>query len=159
MAERADIVHIEGLDELLKGLKTADPEIRKALRKALRQSVKPVLQKARANARGLGGEGRYARSMSLGSRRAGAMWILKSTDEAAGVKEYAHHGARYTPRANDKRPNARKMGSFPVGVPRGEPPRAMIPAVEDSTDQIKRDMEFSIEWALEAVIQRCHLRA
>lgn len=131
------MVSMPGLSTLMRFLGQADPQMRKALRDGLKDAAQPVLTKARANARKIADDGTYANSMSVRSGSTGNVW-LRSDDVAAGVKEFAHRGATYTPKRTDKRRNARKMRSFPVGVPRrANQPRAMVPAVNDSVDEVK----------------------
>ena len=143
-------VRIKDLDALLAWLKQVNPEINKKIRKGLKGAAQEiVLPEARRRAGAIRRTGKFAASLSIASRRAGASYVLKSTDEAAGVKEFAHLGARYSVRANDKRRNARKMGSFPVGVPRrANPPRAMVPAVNDNVERILSRVDSVIEEAM-----------
>lgn len=130
-------IQVKGLESLVRYLKTADPQLKKAMQKGLKDAVSPVFEKARANASRIALNGTYAGSLSVASRKGGAAYVLKSTDPAAGVKEFARPGATYRPKSTDKRRNARGMASFPVGVPRrAGAPRAMIPAVDDSTDEV-----------------------
>ena len=132
-------VRIEGLESLLAWLGEANPKMQRALKRELKEAVSgPVLRRARANAGKIADDGTYKGSLSVGSRKNGAEYVLKSDDAAAGVKEFAHKGARYRVRANDKRVNLRKMGTFPVGVPkRAGQPRVMIPAVNDSAEEVE----------------------
>lgn len=130
-------ISIEGLKPLIDGLKAADPQMEKAAKKAIKESGDVVLKAARANATSIADDGTYAASLSLGtrSRKESFEVVLKSSDPAAGVKEFAHLGARYAPKPTDKRQNARGMMSFPVGVPRrAYAPRAMVPAINDNVD-------------------------
>lgn len=123
-------------------LKTADPKLKKALTKALREAMKPVLERAKNKAMAIADDGTFASSISVTSRSNGALWLLKSTDPAAGVKEFARHGFYYHPRFDDKRPNARKMRRFPGGASaRANPPRAMVPAVEESHEEIIKKID------------------
>lgn len=140
-------VHVEGLSDWMRYLKEVDPELRTIVQKNLKEAAQPVLTRARANARRIADDGTFANSMSIRSRASGTV-VLASNDVAAGVKEFAHRGATYHPRANDKRPNARKMNSFPVGVPKGNPPRAMVPAVNDSIDEVRVRIERKIQEVL-----------
>lgn len=142
-------VDIEGLDVLMRFLKESDPLMRKAVQKGLKEAAQPVLTRARANAMKIADDGTYAGSLSIRARANGALVLKSSGDEAAGVKEYARAGARYRPKSTDKRRNARKMRSFPVGVPhRANPPRAMIPAVEDSAEEVKNRIDAKLEETL-----------
>lgn len=141
-------VSIDGLDTLMRFLKDSDPQMRKALQKGLKDAAQPVLTRARANAQRIADDGTYANSLSIRSRSNGNV-VLRSNDEAAGVKEFAHRGATYKPKSTDKRRNARKMRSFPVGVPkRANQPRVMVPAVNDSIDEVKTRIDAQLETVL-----------
>ena len=139
-------VSVEGLDSLLRFLKDSDPLMRKALQNGLKEAAQPVLTRARANAMKIADDGTYAGSLSIRMRSSGSMVLKSSGDEAAGVKEFAHRGARYRPKSSDKRRNARRMRSFPVGVPhRANQPRVMVPAVEDSAEEVKNRIDAKLE--------------
>ena len=141
-------VSIEGLDSLMRFLKESDPQMRKALQEGLKEAAQPVLTRARANAQRIADDGTYANSLSIRSYASGNV-VLRSNDVAAGVKEFAHEGARYKPKPTDKRRNARKMRSFPVGVPhRAHQPRVMVPAVNDSIDDVKSRIDAKLEEVL-----------
>ena len=141
-------VSIDGLDSLMRFLKDADPQLRKALQQGLKDAANPVLTLARANARRIADDGTYANSLSIRARANGGV-VLRSNDEAAGVKEFARRGATYKPKPSDKRRNARKMRSFPVGVPkRANQPRVMVPAVNDSIDEVKSRIDAKLEEVL-----------
>lgn len=141
-------VNVEGLPSLLRFLEGSDPELRKAMQDGLADAAQPVLAKARANASRIADDGTYASSMSIAARRNGRV-VLRSTDPAAGVKEFARPGAVYAPRRTDKRRNARAMRSFPVGVPkRANAPRALIPAVDDSAELVASRIAERIEQVL-----------
>ena len=142
-------VQVEGLDSLLRWMKESDPKMQKALRKGLKESMEPVLQKARANGRYIQDDGTYAESLSIASRASGAQYVLKSTDVAAGVKEFAKPGAtRLVGKgARSSTQRARKyagqslapgLRAVRVGVPhRANKPRVMIPAVEGSAQEVE----------------------
>ena len=141
-------VSIEGLNSLMRFLANSDPQLRKALQQGLKEAANPVLTRARANARKIADDGTYAGSLSIRSRANGNI-VLRSNDQAAGVKEFAHRGATYKPKSTDKRRNARRMASFPVGVPRrANQPRVMVPAVNDSVDEVKRRIDAKLEEVL-----------
>lgn len=143
-------IFIDGLEELITFLKSADPKLKRGVQKSLKEAMSPVLTKARANASAIADDGTYSSSLSVSSRKGGMSYVLKSTDPAAGVKEFARHGATYRPKSTDKRRNARKMRSFPVGVPRrANAPRVMVRAVEDSTDEILDRIDSALEQVLE----------
>lgn len=143
-------VHIEGLESLMRFLRNADPKLKKAMQKGLKEAVSPVLERARSKAWSIADDGTYASSLSIASRKNGVEYVLKSTDVAAGVKEFARPGARYKPKSTDRRRNARNMSSFPVGVPhRANKPRAMVPAVEESQQEVIDRISVFLERALE----------
>lgn len=132
-------VQVEGLDSLLRWMKESDPKMQKALRKGLKESMEPVLQKARANGRYIQDDGTYAESLSIASRAGGAQYVLKSTDPQAGVKELANPGAvMVTNRAKTERSTRMVANHAKVGVPhRANKPRVMIPAVESSAKEVE----------------------
>lgn len=142
------MVSIPGLSSLMRFLKDSDPQMRKALQQGLKEAAQPVLAKARANAQRIADDGTYAGSLSIRSGSTGSVW-LRSNDVAAGVKEFAHRGATYKPKSTDRRRNARRMSAFPVGVPRrANQPRVMVPAVNDSVDEVKSRIDARLEEAL-----------
>lgn len=142
-------IQVEGLNTLMRFLKQADPLLRKAIQRGLEEASQPILTKARANARAIADDGTFASSLTIVAGTTGKV-SLRSTDEAAGVKEFAKRGARYKPKPTDKRRNARKMTSFPVGVPkRANPPRVMIPAVDGSIEEVKDRIDAKLEEVLE----------
>lgn len=141
-------VHVEGLSDWMKYLKTTDTGLRRILQTGLKEAAQPALTRARANAQKIADDGTFAKSLSIRTRVTGAV-VLASNDVAAGVKEFAHKGATYRPKPSDKRRNARKMSSFPVGVPkRANQPRVMVPAVNDSIEEIKDRIEVKIQEVL-----------
>lgn len=156
-------VKVEGLDSLLKWMKESDPKMQRALKKGLKESMDPVLQKARANGRYIQDDGTYAESLSIASRSGGAQYILKSTDVAAGVKEFAKPGATRLvgkgSRSSTQR--ARKyagqglgpgLRAVRVGVPhRANKPRVMIPAVEDSAKEVEDRVDKCLAEVLKEV--------
>ncbi len=142
------VIRIEGLDSLMRYLKDSDPKLRKALQQGMKDAAQPVLIKARANAQRIADDGTFKNSLSIRAYANGSL-RLRSNDEAAGVKEFARQGARYKPKSTDKRRNARKMRSFPVGVPkRANQPRVMVPAVNDSIDEVKSRIEIRLDEVL-----------
>lgn len=141
-------INVHGLDDLLRFLKKSDPELRKAIRAGLKDAAQPILTRARANAMKIADDGTYADSLSISITQTGAV-KLRSTDVAAPVKEFAKPGATYVPKPTDKRINARKMSTFPVGVPkRANKPRVMIPAIEDSTKEVVDRINARLEQVL-----------
>lgn len=143
-------IHIEGLKELIAWLKESDAHMLRGLKKGLKEAAQPVLQKARANASKIADDGTYASSLSISSRQSGASILLRSTDEQAGVKEFAKVGSTYRVKPSDKRRNARRMHYFPVGASRrANPPRVMVPAVNDSVDEVKDRITQELERVLQ----------
>ncbi|MBQ9041587.1 MAG: hypothetical protein IJ111_02100 [Eggerthellaceae bacterium] len=146
-------IQIEGLEVLVKGLKLANPKMLKALKKSLKEACQPVLKKARANAHVIADDGTYAESISLATRKAGLQYHLKSTDPAAGVKEYALPGAvTIRSRTNSELSRTRLRMRSGVGVPhRANAPRAMLPAVESEADEVRAAIEAALEKTLQEV--------
>ena len=154
---------IEGLDSLNRWLKEADPKLKRALQKGLKDAMSPVLNQARANARYIQDDGTYAESLSIASRSSGSQYVLKSTDVAAGVKEFAKPGAMRlvgkSSRSSTQRARFRAgLGLAPglravrVGVPhRANPPRVMVKAVESSTQNIMDRIDSRIDELLKEV--------
>lgn len=143
-------IRIDGLDRLMRFLKTANPELQRAMKRGLKEAVSnPILPDAQRRANAIADDGTYAASLSVSSRANGSTLVLKSTDEAAGVKEFAHIGAKYIVKSGDKRANARKMGVFPAGVPRrAYAPRVMVPAVNENIDAVKARIDRELEKVL-----------
>ena len=120
-------VEVKGLDDLINWIKHADPKLEKAMKKGLKEATEPVLKRARANANAIQDDATFRDSLSIASRKSGAQYVLKSDDVAAGVKEFAREGAVYRRNANRR-----------VGVPhRANQPRVMVPAVEESADEVR----------------------
>jgi len=111
-------VEIKGLDNTLNWLSHADGDLEKALKEGLKEAAAPVLRRARANAHYIQDDGTYAASLSLSSRRNGALYVIKSNDPAAGVKEFAHEGATRLvgPGAKSSTQRARKRAGLPLGT-------------------------------------------
>lgn len=146
-------VEIEGLDETLNWLKNCHPKLEKALKRGLREAMQPVLKKARANASKIADiDGFYRDSLSVASRKGGVEWILKSTDPAAGVKEYAFPGATVVrSRTNSKRSRTMLAMHSRIGVPKGMPPRVMLPAVNDSETEVANRIDAALAEVLNEV--------
>lgn len=168
-------VEVKGLDDLIKRLHDLNPKLEKALKKGLKESAQPVLQTARAKAQAIAYSGKlrpyqiaYKDSLSIASRQGGSLYVLKSTDPAAGVKEYAHVGAtRLVGKSSRssiqrKRKRARnKMGltidapglrEVRVGVPRrANPPRVMIPAIQGNEWLVRSNIEVAMAKVLKEV--------
>lgn len=143
-------IQIDGLSTLMAFLKTANPELQKGMRKGLKEAVQPVLVRARGKAAAFADDGTYAASLSVGSRANGATWVLKSSDEAAGVKEFAHIGAKTISTKGTPRANARYRMHSGVGVPRrAHAPRAMVSAVNEETENVKSRIDACLAQVLE----------
>ena len=136
-------VDIKGLDELLNRLKYTDRNLERAFKKGLKEAVQPVLNRARSRAHAIADDGTYAASLAISSRSNGAVYVLKSGDKAAGVKEFAKPGAVAL-----KGPRKGKR----VGVPhRANKPRAMGPAVEESEQEVLDAIELRMQEVLDEV--------
>lgn len=144
-------VHIDGLSDVLKFLKKADPELEKAVFSALKESASPVLSKARSLASRIAGDGTFRNSLSITSKKAQCQVLLRSSDPAAGVKEFAHPGAKTrSARSGSALAKARLLRRSGVGVPRkAGQPRVMVPAVNDSIEDVKARIEDALERTLE----------
>ena len=165
-----EFIEIEGLDSLMNRLHVMNPKLEKALKKGLKEAAGPVLDSAKDKARHIAYRGRklkdkdkisYMDSLSLAPRNSGLVYVLKSTDPAAGVKEYAHEGATRLvgPSSRSSTQKKRKRMGLPlgpglrevkVGVPhRANPPRVMIPAVEGSADEARERIEAHVAKIIE----------
>jgi hypothetical protein len=143
-------VQIDGLSDLMSYLKEADTRLQKAMIEGLKKAASPVLNTARTYAHYIQDDGTYASSLSIASRKSGTQYVLKSDDPAAPVKEFANREATYIPSRSDKRTNARKMSSFPVGVPnRSYPPRVMVNAVNRNQETVLTNITTAINEVLE----------
>lgn len=146
-------VEVRGLDSLVNWLHHADPKLERAMRAGLKEAASPVLDRARKNAVRIQDDGTYAGSLSIASRKGGSQYVLKSTDPQAGVKEFARRGAvMVKSRSGTERSRRMVAAHARVGVPRrANAPRAMVPAVRDSADEVRRRMEERIERVLKEV--------
>ena len=146
-------IEVKGLDETLNWLKNCHPKMEKALKKGLKEAMQPVLKRARTNASKIADiDGFYRDSLSIASRKSGVEWILKSDDRAAGVKEYALPGATVVrSRTNSKRSRTMLAMHSRIGVPRGMPPRVMIPAVNDSEAEVVDRIDAALAEVLNEV--------
>lgn len=143
-------VHIDGLSSLMRHLKESDPKLRKATAEGLKEAAQPVLTKARANASRIADDGTYRQSLAITTRRNGANIVLKSTDPAAPVKEFARLGAKTITSKGTPLANARLRKRSGVGVPRrAYAPRVMVPAVNDSTDEVMLRIQRRLARVLE----------
>ena len=141
-------LHIDGLPELMRFLKGSDLSMREALRRGMRTASKPVLTRARANARKIADDGTYAESLSIRTYVSGRV-TLHATDVAAPVKEFAKPGAVTRTSKGTPLADARLRKRSGVGVPkRANAPRVMIPAVNDSIEDVKSGIEAELEKVL-----------
>ena len=140
-------VEIRGLDNLLNWLRHANPKLEKAMRKGLKESMSPVLERARANAKRIQDDATYAESLSIATRKRGVQYVLKSTDPNAPVKEFAREGAvMIKSRTNTERSRKMVAEHAKVGVPhRANAPRVMVPAVQDSADEVRERIAECME--------------
>lgn len=145
-------VRVKGLEVLLRGLAQANPKLQKALKKALKEAASPVLDRARANARRISDDGTYESSLSIASRKNGAMYVLKTDDPAAPVKEFAHIGAKTISSKGTDLANKRLRMKSGVGVPRrAYAPRVMVPAINDSAEEVKDRIDEAMAKVMEKV--------
>ena len=145
------VIHIDGLEETIRYLDRVNPELERETKDGLKEAAEPVLTAARANARAIALTGRYANSMSLAVYKLGQVRI-KSTDPAAGVKEFAKLGAVTLTSKGTPLANARLRKKSGVGVPRrANPPRAMYKAINDKADEVARRMDDQLERVLNRV--------
>ncbi len=131
-------IRVGGLSEALAGLKGIDEALPKELKKGLRDDARPLLESARGYARALGGTGEYASNMAMRAVSSGVR--LVNADPGAGAIEFAHRGAFYLsgPRAGR-----------PLGVPGGDPPRALIRAAVEQGDEVARKAERRVAETIE----------
>lgn len=142
-------VHVDGLDSLMKWLKDADPEMRKALQEGMRESAQPVLGAARANARSIADDGTFEKSLSVRAYASGKV-VLASTDPAARVKEFANLGAVTRSSKGTPLADARLRKRSGVGVPRrGNPPRVMYKALDAEVGAVASRIERRLAEVLE----------
>lgn len=132
-------IEVQNLDETVALLTEFDRDLATRLRSKIREVTKPTLAKARSYAHvGAYGTGRYAASLALKTYATGVKFV--STDEAGGVKEFAHQGALIL-----SGPRAGRRAGVPIG---SEPPRALLKAILE-------DEEHIIENVNQAVVDAC----
>lgn len=142
------VVRVEGLDTLMRFLKDSDPQMREALKRGLRESAAPVLGRARANASRIADDYTFGNSLSIRAYASGKV-VLHSRDEAAPVKEFARLGAKTISSKGTPLANARLRKHSGVGVPRrANQPRVMVPAVNDSAEDVKSRIDAKLEEVL-----------
>ena len=131
-------IQVQGLSEAIDGLKRIDAELPKELKKGLREDARPLLESARGYALALGGTGQYASNMAMRTRSSGVR--VANADPGAGAIEFARRGAFYLtgPRAGR-----------PLGVPGGEPPRALVRAAVEQGDAVVERAERRVSETIE----------
>lgn len=131
---------VEGLSELRRALRYAEPEMKKALVAALRKSASAVLPKARAKAPSR--TGRLKRSIRIYARQSGA--AIGSPRAYAPVLEFAYRNPG----------GKRKRDYSGLSETWGKPPRFLIPAVEESVDEVRAAVERDLAGLLDRIIPR-----
>lgn len=138
-------IDVKGLKDLVDWAKKADPEFKKAMNKGLKAAAQPVLQRAKSKATAIQDDGTYKNSLTISQRKNGSQYLLRSTDPAAPVKEYARPGAKTRTSKGTKLADSRLRMRSGVGVPhRANAPRVMVPAVNESADEVMARMENAI---------------
>ena len=136
MYEHRGGIRIEsrGLTETIKALTDIDREIPREFKRGLKEDARPILNDARSNAMAIARTGAFAASMAMRAISDGVK--IASSDPGAGAIEFAHHGAVYLkgPRSGQR-----------IGVPSGEPPRALVRSVLDNEDMVTDAVETRIE--------------
>lgn len=137
-------INIEGLDDLLKWFAKVNPELEKAVKDGLKEAAQPILTAARANASAIRDDGTFAASMRLTATKRGQV-RLRSSDEAAGVKEFAKRGAVTLTSKGTPLASARLAKKSGVGVPSGQPPRAMYKAINANIETVEERMAETLD--------------
>lgn len=127
-------IEARGLTETIKALKDIDREIPREFKRGLKEDARPILKDARSNAMSIARTGAYASSMAMRAISNGVKIV--SSDPGAGAIEFAHHGAVYQ--------KGSRRGK-PIGVPSGEPPRALVRSVLDNEALVTEAVETRIE--------------
>lgn len=127
-------IEAKGLKETIKALSSIDEELPREFKRGLKEDAKPILADARNNAQSIARTGSYASSMAIRALSNGVR--IQSNDPGAGTIEFANAGAVYL--------SGRRRG-LPVGVPRGNPPRALVKAVLDNEAAVVDAVETRIE--------------
>lgn len=127
-------IEVNGIKETIDALGRIDRTLATELKKGLKEDAKPILTDAKGYARALGGSGQYASSMAMRTLKDGVR--IQASDPGAGTIEFAHRGAFYRSGA--------RMGKR-VGVPSGNPPRALVKASLEHEDEVRRSVETRIE--------------
>ncbi len=140
-------VEVQNIDTLLRWFSKVDPELEAAVKDGLKEAAEPVLTAARAHARAIASDGTFANSLSLRVYKRGVV-KLKSTDVAAGVKEFAKRGAKTRTSKGTPLANARLAKKSGVGVPAGDPPRAMCKAINENINAVANNIEDRLDRVL-----------
>lgn len=139
-------VKVEGLNDLMRNLEQTNANGERIVKAAIKESGSLVLATARAKASAFSSSGAFRSTLSI--KDAGKGIKLSSTDEAAGVIEFAKRGAKTRTSKGTALANARLAARSGVGVPRGTQPRSMVPAVNENTLAIQNKVAFALERAL-----------
>lgn len=131
-------IEAQGLDETIKALREIDRTLPREFKRGLKEDAKPILDAARGYASGIARTGGYAGSFSMRSYANGI--YIASSDPGAGTIEFAHSGAVYL---------SGKRRGLRVGVPRGNPPRALVKASLENEDYVAERIESRIESVIE----------
>lgn len=136
--ESALRIEVRGLKEAVQALRKIDGSLASELKRGIREDARPILDDARGYARALGGRGDYAASLAMRTLSNGVR--IQSDDPGAGTIEFAHRGALYRtgPRAGSR-----------AGVPRGEPPRALVRAALANEAMVRSRVEGRIAETIE----------
>lgn len=151
-------ITIDGLDSLMKFLKEADPQLRKAINQGIKEAASPILQDAKKNAWKIADDGTFANSLTMRSRANGGV-NLRSNDIAAGVKEFARPGAMRLvgKSARSSTQRARLRAGMPlgkgtravrVGVPKGYPPRVMYKSINENVSAVENRIAQKLDEVL-----------
>lgn len=127
-------IEARGLTETIKALQDIDREIPREFKRGLKEDARPILKDARSNAMSIARTGAYASSMAMRAISNGVKIV--SSDPGSGTIEFAHHGAVYQ--------KGSRRGK-PIGVPSGEPPRALVRSVLDNEALVTEAVETRIE--------------
>lgn len=131
-------IQIKGLKETIQKMKRVNPAVYQVIRQDFRDAGDIVLSSARSYASGLGGSGQYAGSFSMRTLAYGVR--IRSNDPGAGTIEFANPGARYL--------SGPRQG-LRVGVPRGNPPRALVKSSEEHESRVVALIESRVARAIE----------
>ncbi len=140
-------VQIEGLKETIENLRTVNAKGANIVEKAIQDSGSSVLSTARSKASVIALTGAFGSSLSIKKTKSGI--FLRSNDEAAGVIEFAKHGAKTRTSKGTPRADARLRKHSGVGVPRrASNPRVLVPAVNENVLRIQDAVATALERAL-----------